>query len=113
MKNVKSVFADAKLRDGVELDTAITPELREEGLVREVSRMVQELRQKAGLLPRDSVALMLHLPETVRDAISKNETTLKSDVGAKLIEYKQSEKFDAEEATKIDGQEAWIGIRKI
>jgi isoleucyl-tRNA synthetase len=111
--NVKKIFVDPILKEGVELDTVITPELREEGLLREVSRMVQELRQTAGLAPKDSIALMLQLPPSVHDAISKNEKNLRSDVGAKSIEYKKSAKFIAEIETKIEGQEAWIGIRKV
>ena len=111
--NVKEIIFDAALKEGVELDTTITSELREEGLLREVSRMVQELRQKAGLSPKDEIALMMHLPEPIQSAIVKNENILKSDVGAKSIEYKKSEKFTAEEETKIEGQEVWIGIRKV
>ena len=111
--NVKKIFIDPILKEGVELDTVITPELREEGLLREVARMVQELRQTAGLEPKDAIALMLQLPPAIHDAISKNENILKSDVGAKSIEYKKSAKFNAEIETKIEGQEAWIGIRKV
>jgi isoleucyl-tRNA synthetase len=111
-----SVSDSVKVSEGlmkVKLDTAITPALREEGLIREISRAVQELRQKAGLAPNDRVVLMLRVGDELRDAVMKNEATLKSDVGAKLIEYKQSEKFTAEIITKIEGQELWIGIRKI
>jgi len=111
--NVKKIFVDPILKEGVELDTVITAELREEGLLREVSRMVQELRQGAGLSPKDAIVLMLQLPPPIYDAISKNEKIMRSDVGAKSVEYKKSVKFDAEIETKIEGQEAWIGIRKI
>ena len=111
--NVKNIVVDPKLKEGVSLDAVITPELREEGLVREVARMVQELRQKAGLSPKDKVALMMQVGEELRRVIMKNEVVLKSDVGAKSVEYKQSEKFTAEIAAKIESQEVWIGIRKI
>jgi isoleucyl-tRNA synthetase len=111
--NVKEILFDAKLAGDVELDTAITSELREEGLVREVARMVQELRQKAGLEPRDQVALMIELPTTVRAAVEHQELAFKRDVGAKTIEYKRLEKFDAEEVAKIEGDEVWIGLRKV
>lgn len=111
--NVKHVLFDAKLKKDVRLDTAITVELREEGTLREVARMVQELRQKAGLHPKDKIILFLHLPVAAKNAVSKNEAALRSDVGAKLIEYGKSDKFNAEEATKIDGEDAWIGIRKV
>ena len=41
-----------------------------------------------------------------------SEAKIKMEVGAKGIEYKKSEKFDAEIATKFDGAEAWLGLRK-
>ncbi len=112
--NVKAIVHDRKL-DGsaVELDTKITGELREEGLVRELARMVQELRQKASLAPKDKIVLMLDLPAEARRAVEKNEASLKTDVGAKVIEYRRSDKFTAESATKLEEQETWIGLRKI
>jgi isoleucyl-tRNA synthetase len=110
--NVKKIVFNAKLK-AVELDTAITPELRDEGFVREVARMVQELRQKAGLEPKDAIALMLDLPEDIRAAVAKYEKNIKLDVGAKLIEYKKSDKFDVEEASAVNGQDVWIGLRKL
>ncbi len=111
--NVKEIIFDVSIAEEVVLDTAITPALREEGLVREVSRSVQELRQKAGLEPSDKVALMMQVGDELRIAVQKNEASLKSDVGAKSVDYKKSEKFTAEIVTKIEGQETWIGIRKI
>jgi len=49
--NVKSSVLGAR----TELDTAITPDLREEGVVRDFVRSVQEARKEAKLTPRDKV----------------------------------------------------------
>ena len=111
--NVKNILVSAKLKDGVVLDTKITPELRGEGLLREVARMVQELRQKAALEPKDKIALMLELPEAAKSAVKANEAALRNDVGAKLVEYARSEKFTAEQEGKLEEGPAWIGLRKI
>jgi isoleucyl-tRNA synthetase len=113
--NVKKIsFVSSRAMEGdVELDPTITPELREEGLMRDIMRMVQELRQKAGLSPKDSIAVMAELSADAKNALMKNEATLKSEVGAKSIDYKRSEKFTVELESKIDSQVAWIGIRKI
>ncbi len=52
--NVKEItFVDGV---GVELDTVVTEELLEEGLVREVRRLLQGARKEANLSPQDSVA---------------------------------------------------------
>jgi isoleucyl-tRNA synthetase len=111
--NVKEVAYDKKIKDEIELDTTITPALKEEGILREVVRTVQDLRQKAGLKPKDKIALMAVLPAEVRLTVYKNERALKKQVGAESIEYKKSEKFEAEANTKIDGAEIWLGVRKV
>jgi isoleucyl-tRNA synthetase len=112
--NVKEILSSMKLNDGeVVLDTKITAELREEGLMRELARTVQELRQKAGLQPKDKIALLLDLPAATKDSVVKNEKALKADVGASIIEHGSTDKFTAEATTKLEEQEAWIGIRKI
>ena len=111
--NVKSVVADAALKDDVELDSAITPELREEGLLREVIRMVQGLRQEADLQPGDEIVAMFELAAPVRIAIEHHEALLKKEIGARVVEYRRSDKFTAEQMTKLDGTEVWAGIRKV
>lgn len=110
--NVKKVVFDEKTKEGVELDTAITPELKEEGNLRELARTVQELRQKAGLKPKDKIVLMLELPEPLRGIASRNEKSLKKEVGARAIEYRRRSRFDAETSTKIDDQGSWLAVRK-
>jgi hypothetical protein len=49
----------------------------------------------------------------VQAALEKHESVLKVDTGAKSVEYKKTDKFDAEESTMIDGQPIWVGIRKL
>ena len=41
----------------VELDTKISPELEAEGYSREVSRKIQGLRKKSGLIKEDKIIL--------------------------------------------------------
>ncbi len=111
--NVKEIVFDAKIKDDVELDTAITPALREEGMMREFIRKVQELRQKAALQPKDIIAVAFDVPPPVRDAITKNEAFVKTEIAAKMINIGRSDKMNAEETIKMEGAESWIGIRKI
>jgi len=110
--NIKEIVFVPDLANEVELDTVITPALREEGLVREVARMFQELRQKAGLEPKDRIVAMMELPKEAKSAISGNEASFKASVGAAAVEYGHGDKFIAEEATKLEGEEAWVAIRK-
>ncbi|MBI2035915.1 MAG: class I tRNA ligase family protein [Candidatus Liptonbacteria bacterium] len=110
--NVKEIVLDGKLENEVELDIKITPKLREEGLLRELTRVVQELRQNAGLLPKDNIALFIEA-RSLMELFGKQEGVLKKEVGAKSVAFKKTDKFDAEIETKIDGSVVWIGIRKM
>ena len=53
--NVKEIIFDQNLKEEVELDLEITPELLREGMVREFMRAMQDLRKKTNLKPRDVV----------------------------------------------------------
>lgn len=57
--NVKEVITEPTLGTEVHLDTEITPELAREGLVREIIRMGQDERKKAGCAPNDRLARVL------------------------------------------------------
>lgn len=59
--NVRSVtpLADDTQEAPVFLDTHITPELRREGMVRELMRAIQDERKKKGLHPEDQVTLVV------------------------------------------------------
>jgi isoleucyl-tRNA synthetase len=111
--NVKAIVFDATIKEDVEFDTVITPALREEGLVREFARAVQELRQASSLRPKDIIAVAFDASETVRNAIVKNEATVKAEIGAKMITVGRSDKCTAEATVKMEAVETWIGIRKI
>jgi isoleucyl-tRNA synthetase len=111
--NVKNVLVNDKLSSDAELDTTLTPELIEEGVIREIVRTVQELRQKAACHPRDRIALMLELPERTTNILQRNEKLLRQEVGAKEVQYFRSGKFTAELETRLLDEPAWLAVRKI
>ena len=110
--NVKEIVANKMLKDELELDTFITPALREEGLVRELTRLIQELRQSAGFKPKDKIVLYLEAGE-MAGIFQKNESLLKTEVGAKAIEFKRAQKLNGEITTKLEENDLWIGARKV
>lgn len=58
--NVKSVSYDAQLAaDVVELDLTLTPELKREGVMRDVLRAIQEERKRSGLNPGEAARLVV------------------------------------------------------
>ncbi|MDE2001860.1 MAG: class I tRNA ligase family protein, partial [Patescibacteria group bacterium] len=111
--NVKEVIWNFDMAEELAYDLTITPELKEEGTLREVVRMVQGLRHDANYVPGDAIALMIEGPEEVRNALTTHRERLKKDVGAKEVEFGKSDKFDAESETKLDGQPIWVGVRKL
>jgi isoleucyl-tRNA synthetase len=111
--NVKEIIFDDKIKSDVELDTVITTELKEEGFIRELTRIVQELRQKADYKPKDKIKTALELPEELKIVIQKNEKVFVKEVGAEELIYKKTEKFEAEIQTKIQNSDIWVGIIKI
>ncbi|MEY4731847.1 MAG: hypothetical protein RL681_793 [Candidatus Parcubacteria bacterium] len=109
--NVKKITFGAKMASELEFDTVITPELKAEGILRDLVRMVQELRQNAGFQAKDAIVLMMEAPG-IHAVLSENEKFLKTEVGAKTIEYRRG-KFTAEAQTKLDGADIWLGVRKV
>ncbi len=66
--NVKEINFDETLEEEIWLDTKITKELKEEGLVRELARQIQEMRKEAKLTKDDSIILAF---QTRTDSLKK------------------------------------------
>ncbi|MBI2037210.1 MAG: class I tRNA ligase family protein, partial [Candidatus Liptonbacteria bacterium] len=113
--NVKEVRIKNKDASFAELDTVIDAELRREGLLRELARMVQDLRQDAGYAPGELVHVVLDLPDGLRTLVG-GLNDLKEGVSAKDIflgkEQTKLGKMDAEISTKLEEWPLWIGVKK-
>lgn len=89
------------------LDTRITSVLKEEGLVREIMRNIQEMRKKAGYKPQDKVLIRYSGDDYLKNILKRNkELNLKEGDKPKQV-------FDVERNFKIDNRDFWLGIRKI
>lgn len=110
--NVKNVVFDKNLDTDVILDTVITPELRAEGLLREMTRVVQDLRQEAGYVPQDTIALWIDTNGSLAPLLRTHQERFAKDVGAYVVNFEKSALFDAEIETKVDDQRVWVGVKK-
>ena len=103
---------DKNLKDEILLDIKITPQLKEEGVMRDLVRVVQELRQGAGYMPKDKIELFVSA-STFDSVITRYEKEFKNEVGARTISLTRTDKFDAEIMTKVDGQDLWLAVKKV
>src|SRR3989338_8031492 len=86
--NVKNVVFSQNLADKlVEFDLTITPELREEGILRDLIREIQAARKTAGLKPKDKVAASLSLPKEILEVAKKHEKDLMKETNLKPPQF--------------------------
>ena len=94
----------------VVLDTNLTPELLEEGFVREVISKVQTMRKDAGFEVMDHIQLYVKDNDKVKDIVQKNEESLCSDVLADGVTYDEVSGFTKE--WSINGEKVTLGAEK-
>lgn len=95
----------------LELDLTITPELKREGLMREVVRFVQNARKQAGLQVDDRIELSLSTEDKeLVAAIKEHLTTICSETLATVIDDLR-DGYDAD--VKVEGSELKISIKKV
>ena len=94
----------------VVLDTNLTPELLEEGFVREVISKVQTMRKDAGFEVMDHIQLYVKDNDKVKDIVQKNEESLCSDVLADGVTYDEVSGFTKE--WSINGEKVTLGVSK-
>ncbi|MGA8014475.1 MAG: isoleucine--tRNA ligase [Candidatus Dormiibacterota bacterium] len=112
--NVKAVGYAAVLDGGheaVTLDTTVTDELRLEGLVRDVSRKVNELRRQAGLALDDRIRLHIEADGDIRRAVDAHRDHLMREVLATAIHHGRAEVL-SEWSGKLRGEACWLGVSR-
>ena len=117
--NVK-VVKQAKASDGkeadvsVDLDFKLTPELKQEGLMRELVRNVQQARKQAGLEVDDRINLWLEsADEEITILLNNNDMTavIKQEVLADSLNQKAVEGFTTE--LKVEGKMVKLSLVKV
>ncbi len=107
--NVKNVEFGS---EGVEFDFELTPELRAEGLMREIIRHIQAARKKAGLNVDDRIELNFVSENTeVLDSFKKFEQEISKEVLATKAEISENE-LDFVQVVKVEGSEVKISLKK-
>ena len=117
--NVKKVVLKKGKEVVVELDTKMTPELEMEGYAREISRSVQALRKKAGLVKEDKINLVVEVNEELLNGLKKMENLVaeRTNSGKIIISSystgESSEKFKNKSDFDVKGKKVVIKFNKI
>ncbi len=95
----------------VVLDTNLTPELIEEGYMRELVSKIQTMRKESGFEVMDNIRVYISGSEIIKDIVRKNFDEIKGEVLAKDVV------FDTEFATlknwDLNGQQVKLGVEKL
>lgn len=96
----------------VGLQTELTEELKQEGMVRDLIRAVQDLRRQANYQFDDVITLVVetdHAP--IRAALEKFLVTLKEETKSADVRFERSA-ADVSTELAVAGAHLWVGVRK-
>ncbi len=94
----------------VALDTNLTPDLIEEGIVRELVSKIQTMRKDSGFEVMDNIVLYIYGNEKIVSVASANKEEIMGDVLAVDLrdeEYSEAKEWD------INGEKVTIGVQKV
>jgi isoleucyl-tRNA synthetase len=106
-ENIEGFYVESDGDIEVMLSTIISPELKKEGLVREVIHAVQNLRKESGLAVDDKIRLSISGSNEVCEAVNTlKESLLKETLSVSL----QSEPLQTSTKVSLEGEEVLIGL---
>ncbi|MCA9342458.1 isoleucine--tRNA ligase [Candidatus Saccharibacteria bacterium] len=109
-KSFDKIAEEARNETTVKIDTKLTPELKREGMMREVIRQVQNSRKKAGLNVDDRINLSLKTSDKeLQKAIEEHQQTIMSETLAIDLSKNDGGK---EFKLKIEDSELTINLEK-
>ena len=108
--NVKKVeFVSGKTFE-VSLDLKMTKELEEEGYFREIARVIQDSRKKAGLTKDQEISLVINADKSLADIVEKNMKEMLKKANCKKIEFNKQGDYKNRFDFKIKEKEIEIAF---
>ena len=95
----------------VVLDTNLTPELIEEGFVREIISKVQTMRKEAGFEVMDKIRISLTGNQVIEGIFRAHEADIKAEVLAEDVNYNEVSGYTKD--WKINSESVTLGVEKI
>ncbi len=96
----------------VALDTRVTPELKREGLARDVVRLVQNARKSAGLAVSDRITLYLKAQGELELALGEHGEAVAREVLATGLSFGPPPEDAHQESHELDGETFTFALRK-
>ncbi len=106
--NVKNVGFGEEIK----LDTVLTVALKEEGLVREAIRAIQEMRKELGLKPAHKIFCRIAGARRVEEIISRRRDTLLRGANVKRLIFGGKKILGATREVTFEKEKLEIGIRR-
>ena len=95
----------------VVLDTNLTPELIEEGFVREIISKIQTMRKEAGFEVMDKIVVYAHGNDKIQDIMKAHEDEIKSEVLADEMVLGETDGYVKE--WNINKEAVTMGVKKL
>ena len=94
----------------VVLDKHLTPELIEEGFVRELISKIQTMRKEAGFEVMDKITVYASGNTKLQEILEKNRETVCRDVMADALAFDTTDGYVKD--WKINGEKVTLGVKK-
>ena len=93
------------------LDTALTPELLQEGLARDFNRMLQDQRKALNLDISDRIVVSYSASPRIAEAITAHEAFLRNELLAERLEMSPSQNGGVKLA--LSGEDIFVTITRV
>jgi len=105
--NVKKISFGKELK----LNTELTNELKEQGIIREVIRNLQQMRKKQNLTPKDIILIQFKGDHAISELLFRKEKEIVMETRAKDLELVKGLKKGKQ--INVNGQELQLFIKKV
>jgi len=96
----------------VALDTEITEELSEEGIARDIVRIIQEMRKEADYQVDDRIKLYIETTDKIKGIVEKWQDYVKKETLAEELSFDGAKEADIEKESKMEDGNVKIELLK-
>ncbi len=108
--NVKEVIVKPSQKHEVLLDTALTPALKQEGMLRDLMRIIQDMRKKAQFRPSQKVSLRYEGDRELENILETSATLLMKQLNLKQVVKGKTKNFKQESQAVLEGKNLWLAL---